>query len=76
MSCYLLFALTPTQDVLDDAVLDLGSKAAQAIGARAANKTQIGINLTNDNIVCLVRVPVGNAACCDSGPACCAKIPG
>jgi len=63
-------------DVLDNAIPDLGSKAAQATEARAANKTQIGVNPTNANIVCLVRIPVGNAAYCDSGPVSCAKMLG
>lgn len=63
-------------DDLGNAMPDSGSKAAQATGARAANKTQVGVNPTNDNIVCLVRVPVGNAAYCDSGLDSCAEMPG
>ena len=53
--------------VLDVTLSDSGSRATRATDYRSANETEIGINLTNDNIVCFVRVPVGNAAYRDSG---------
>jgi hypothetical protein len=62
-------------DDLGNAMPDLGSKAAQAKKARAANKSQIGVNPT-DRIICLVRVSVGNAAYFDRSPVACSEMLG